>query len=522
MSKIEVERKKRFSKSKLWDLQRGYFEEQGIYAWVNQVPYFVTSNCYVAEGYANIAINFICDWVQKYPESKSHLFYIMELGTGSGQVSFYINKKLHELKKTFRLDDIKICYVMTDFTSHNIQYWESHKAFKPYLERGELDFATYNMENEKTNIHLIHANKKLTSDLVKNPLIVFANYIFDTVSHDAFRIVDNQLQELRISLHTEASNMKNGRPVDGKKVDIEYHNCQIPGKFYDDEDFEAVLREYPKHLKNTYLLIPIGALKAVRALNKLSNSKMLMISTDKGYTRLQDLDNLGKPHIAFHGSFSMMVNFHAIKSYVERLGGEVFNQSPRRGIKTIVCEFGFSLDDLSHLKYALEQHVERFAAADYFSLHQHIVGKGSVALDLGVIAAHLKLSGYDPYVFHKLAKRINDGAAKVEYATQLALKNIMPKIAENYYCMPKLHDTYFDIGLFFHLLKDYETALKYYKQSEECFGESYNICYNYGLCYYYTGDPVTALKYFKRASMINPNSKEAQEWMVYIGEQEKN
>ena len=521
MSKVEVERKKRFSKSMLWDLQRGYFEEQGIFAWVNQVPYFVTSNSYVGETYANMVISFIRDWISNHPESKSHPFYIMELGTGSGQLSFYINKKLHELRKAFNLEEIKFCYVMTDFTSHNIQYWETHKAFKSFLEKGELDFAVYNMEEEKANIHLMHANKTLKTEDFKNPLIVFANYIFDTVSHDAFRIVDDQLQELRISLQTDPSNMKNGRPIAGDKVEIEYHSCQIPGAFYEDKEFEAILRDYPHHLKNTYLLMPIGALKTIRALHKLSGGKMLMISTDKGYSRLQDLNNLGKPHIAFHGSFSMMVNFHAIKTYVERLGGAVFDQSPRHGIKTIVCELGFSIKDLPHFKYAVEQYVDRFAAADYFSLHQHMTSVNPTALALDVIAAHLKLSSYDPYVLHKLVKRINENIAKADYVTQLAFKEIMPKIVENYYHMPKSHDTCFDVGLFFHTLKDYQTALKYYQQSEEYFGESYNICYNYGLCHYYAGDPVTAFKYFKRAAAIKPDSKEAQEWMVYIGEQEK-
>lgn len=75
--KIVIEQHKRFSECALWRMQREYFDQEGINAWVNQVPFYITSNPFIANCYAQIVVSFIRDWTQKYPESKQHPFYFM-------------------------------------------------------------------------------------------------------------------------------------------------------------------------------------------------------------------------------------------------------------------------------------------------------------------------------------------------------------------------------------------------------------------------------------------------------------
>ena len=76
---------------------------------------------------------------------------------------------------------------------------------------------------------------------------------------------------------------------------------------------------------------------------------MLLLSTDKGYTHLEEIDHLDHPHLAFHGSFSMMVNFHAIAKYFEQCGGKALFQSVRTGIKTAAFISGIDLNGLSRI-----------------------------------------------------------------------------------------------------------------------------------------------------------------------------
>jgi trehalose-6-phosphatase len=60
------------------------------------------------------------------------------------------------------------------------------------------------------------------------------------------------------------------------------------------------------------LLVPIGALRALNRLTALSKGRVLVVSGDKGNNNPEFFRGLIDPHIAVHGSFSVMVNYHAI------------------------------------------------------------------------------------------------------------------------------------------------------------------------------------------------------------------
>src|SRR5258708_7472547 len=122
-------------------MQRDYFDQEGINASVNQVPFYITSNPFIANCYARVATAFIRDVVEKNPNAKKPSFYILELGTGSGRFSYYSVKSILNLLKALDMQDIQICYVMSDFTKNNIKYYETHPALKPYIEKGQIDFA---------------------------------------------------------------------------------------------------------------------------------------------------------------------------------------------------------------------------------------------------------------------------------------------------------------------------------------------------------------------------------------------
>jgi len=515
MEKITLEAQKPFSKSLIWKLQRDYFDKQGINAWVSQVPYFVTSNCYIAKSYAYLTLAFIKDWILEYPESKKDPFYIIELGTGSGCLSFYIIKKLQTLKQILGLQDIQIRYVMTDFTSNNIKYWQNHSKFQPYLEANQLDFAVYNLEDEKQSLHLIRANKDLTSKTLKNPPVIFANYIFDTISHDAFHIKDNELSAVEISLQTDQKGIKNGQRFEKEHLEIQFHNKKLSGPFYKDQTFEIILQEHAKQLNNGSFLIPIGALKTIKKLYALTEGKFFMLSTDKAHAHLDEMENRETPHIAFHASFSLMVNYHAIKRYIELLSGSAYVQLPHVGIQTIAGGCGFSLNEFKKTKNAISKHVEHLSPANYFILYGNLTRTDS-NMSFEAIVSCLKFSEYDPAVFNKLFSRISNGIKTASAINQKSFLNILPNIADNFYEMPKSVDTYFNIALCYHWLELYELALKYYQLSEKHQGENYNIIYNYGLCHYYLDKKEKALHYFEQALKLNPSSKNAKDWFEYV------
>lgn len=520
MGRKTIEQQQRFSQSLLWQMQREYFDREGVNAWVKQVPFYVTSNPFIANAYANIAIAFIRDWLVKHPESIDHPFYLLELGTGCGMFSFYMNKRLNELKAQYQMHSVKTVYVMSDFTASNLDFWREHPALKPAVQQGQVDFALYNLE-EDVEITLVNSGAKLDQAHLKNPLVVCGNYIFDTISHDAFTMQAGKLHESLISIHTDADNIENQRPIDWAKADIEHHARPIDSHdYYDDPEFNAVLNSYIGRLFDTHFLLPLAGLRTIRHLRRLTNDRMLLISSDKSYNHIDELEGLNHPSLAFHGSFSMMVNYDAFAEYFKRMGGDAYLQSIRKGLKSNVFVAGAKFSELSETQAAIARHFEGVSPADYFVYHRHISDHfNELAAD--ILASHLNFSQWDPYMFHRVSPRILEVLAEAQMSTRQYLADGMKKIEANYYFMPSQHDTMFDIAILFHTLKKYDEALRYYEKSEALFGEQFNIIFNKALCYYYLGETQKSLHLFRQAHAQDKTSEQVQEWIHFLesGEQ---
>jgi tetratricopeptide (TPR) repeat protein len=511
---VVIERGKRFSESCLWRMQREYFEQEGINAWVNQVPFYITSNPYIAQCYAQLVMRFIRDWTTKHPEAKKHPFYILELGTGSGRFSYYVLKTLHELRKSLLMEDISICYIMSDFTKNNIQYYETHPALMPYIEQGLVDFAIYDMEVERP-ITLLKKNIRLSPETLVNPLTVFANYIFDTVSHDSFTVHEGKLYELLLNVSTTENNMRDNRPVEMDKLAIDYAVHEVKNNYYGDPHLDSILEEYRKSFTDTSFLFPIGSIHAIKLLRKLANDKLFIISSDKGYSTIASLDHLGHPSLSFHGSFSMMVNFHAMANYFKNSGGDYFLQTPRKGIKTSVFCSGLNFRDMPETSLAIQQYIEGVSPADYFTLHRR-VSDHFQDYNLETIAAHMSFTGWDPHIYAKLASRVVSLVEAGDSDTVNFLASNMHKIAANFYYMPKSDCILFEIAVFFHALKRFSEALPYYQQAQKYVGEQFGLYYNMALCQHHSDLQPEALATFKHALELDPESKETQEWIAYI------
>ena len=514
-----IEQNKCLSKSILWQLQRDYFDREGVNAWSGYVPYFVTSNTYIANCYANIVVNFFRDCLDKDPDTAKHPFYILELGTGSGQLSFYVLKRIKEICAQLQLNHVKFTYVMTDFTESNLQFWQSQPALKKFVDEGVLDFAIYNMEEDQ-EINLITKGITLSNETVMNPVVVFANYIFDTIAHDCFSIKNNKLHEVTLKITTDKDNIADKKVVDMERLHIDFEEHEIKDRYYEEDAFNDILQGYKDTLVDAKILLPVSSLRSIVKLRDISNDKLLIISSDKGYNSLSQLTNLNYPHFSFHGSFSLMVNFHAIGQYFTRTGGDCFIQTPRDGIKTCVFSSGLRFSELPSTKYAIDQYVEEFSPADYFIIHRYVSDTYKDA-KLDTLASYLVLTGYDPYMYNRLHERIHSQLEDADTAVLAHLLNSLPKIADNFYYTPSAHDLMFDIAYVYQTVKRYSEACEYYQKSIDIFGRKFGSLYNLAISQYHLGKTQESLEYFKAAEAMNPDEKYAQfvkEWMELLSQ----
>jgi tetratricopeptide (TPR) repeat protein len=511
---VILDKDKKFSASAIWDYQRDYFDKEGVDAWVKAVPHYVTSNPFLANCYAHVTVRLALDWVRKHPEAKNDPFYVMELGTGCGQLSFYILKKIKQLRQQFDMEDIKICYLMTDFTESNVKFWDKHPALQEFLEDGSLEFAIFNMESD-TSLTLKKSGITLSANSIKNPLVLYANYIFDSISNDTFTIKDGNLYASLVSVSTPNENLRNGKPAVLEEISLSYKTADMPENYYEDADFNTVLSEYKQLLKDSNFLFPIAGLRAIKNIKKLCNGKFFMLSTDKGYSYANELEGLDHPYIDFHGSFSLMVNFHAIARYVEQTGGKAIIQSPRAGIKTNIFYNGFELEGFPELSYAVKEHITRLSPGDYFVLHRNIRENFRHCV-IDTLGAHMTFTGWDPHIYEKITKQVCEQIVNADRDTIDYFVEHMPDLAGNFYYMPRQYDVLFDIGVLLHTLRKYGDAIGYYKKSQHYFGEKFDSVYNLAICEYNVGQVKEALVNFKHSLTFNPNSDEAKRFIEFI------
>lgn len=511
MSQIEVDQRVRFSKSVLWQAQRRYFEDLGVHAWNGAVPFYITSNPMIAQNYAKIIANYVLDLKHRGELDLTQPVYALELGTGSGQFSYLCLIHLLEMKMKLGIEDVKICYVMTDFTESNLRFWEDHELFKPYVQSGDLDFAVYDLEQTE-QIELLHGKQVLQAGSVSNPLVVVANYIFDTVVHDIFNVNNGVLSESLLTLKAAQDNVQDGMPVTLENLDTEFTHQPISDHYYDNPLIDKVLNSFKSDLTSATFLFPIGTFVALDALNKISQNRTLVIATDKGYCDLAEIEGRGDPMIAFHGSVSMSVNFNAISKYFNELGGDSVFQAPREGIKSCVFVLGHKMNDLPLTQQAVDLHITGFGPSDFFAFHRHF--RETSEFKINTILSHMHFSRWDPYIFSVFADKIIREVPNASLNIQRGFVAGVDRLIANTYPMPGAEDHYLNIGVLLHNLHQYEKALRLYELSLQHYGEKFPNVFNLGLCHYMIGEFKQALPYFELAKEMDAGdeSARAEDW----------
>src|SRR5262245_30012517 len=178
---IALEAPRRLSESVIWTLQREFYAAEGPEAWTRrEIPTWITSNAFFARAFAAIVHGFLRDLAAEGEAPAGAPLNIVELAAGSGQFAFLVLRRLAELRQALpALRPLRLRYVLTDFTDSNLRAWQAHERFRPFLEDGSLDFATFDLERD-TRLALLRSGETLSAEGGAGPLVVLANYAFDS------------------------------------------------------------------------------------------------------------------------------------------------------------------------------------------------------------------------------------------------------------------------------------------------------------------------------------------------------
>lgn len=506
-----IDRKKALSQSYFWHLQRSFFKQQGVRAWnTGKVPHYATNNPYVAKAYGKVVFSFLRDWVSQknLPLDLIQPVYIIELGTGSGRFAYHFLKQFFEFYANSALSHIPVKYVMTDLARQNLDFWRSHPKLQPYLKQGLLDFALFDVESDRT-LNLIHSNQTLKSTV--NPLVVVGNYFFDSIPQDLFCLEKGQVYETLVSVSSSEDNPNFNDANLLENLEITYNNSAITvSNYYQNPTWNQILKDYQSSIDSSYLLFPCRALECIDTLRQLSGDRLLLLAGDKGYTRLEDLQNRSRPNLAFHkGCFSLMVNFQAIAEYTKHQQGQALvpNYLPR---SLNICGFLFGDNDYIETRQAYKLLIQQQSPDDFFTFKKAIEPHYDT-LDLQQILAYLRFSGWD---YRYLLGFFDNLMGRIETASDAWCQEIyraLHNVWETYYFIGEEQDLPFHLAMLFYKLGYYQDAIAFLDYSLQFYGEDPGMYYNQAMCYVRLESRELALQSLDRALTIQPQFTAAAE-----------
>jgi hypothetical protein len=431
----------------VWNLQRAFYEERASEAFA-EIPHQAVDNPWVAAAYARVIVGFLRDSTL----DPSQPLYVVELGAGAGRFAHGLARELGERTQQ------DFVYVMTDFAESQLEDWEKNAA----LEDERFDFARFDLTQDAPPVL---RRRGTTLEHLANPLVVIANYVFDSVPADAFAVHDGALEECLVDVLDDLTLM--------------YARRSVEPDHYGDPDLDALLEHYRTALDDTVFTLPGTALKTLRSLKALSNDRLLLLAADKALSTEEALGYREEPQPAKHGgAFSLMVNFHALGHYARSHGGELFHGGDRHASIDVGA---FVFGPHAETRAAYNDAIDRFGPGDLAILAE-AVENAADQLSVEAIVALLRLSGWDASTLHNVLAPLLEQAASADPATQEDLRFALFETYDRHFNVPGDPDLPFAIGLLLYELQDYEDAIEFFEASLEQHGHDPATEKNIELC----------------------------------------
>ncbi|HYA98185.1 MAG TPA: SAM-dependent methyltransferase [Methylomirabilota bacterium] len=493
------------SRSLLWRRQREYYERRGMRAWSeDDVPSYITSNPFFAEAYARMVLAYLRDCLSARPGGQPAVsdkapLCILELGAGSGKFAYLFLRRLGEMLREGGLAPAMVRYCMTDRSEKLIGEWRENSRLRELAERGMLEFAAFSAGDEE-NVRV----------RVRGPLVVIANYVFDSLPQDVFVTRNGQLFEALVTT-TETGGSAGGA---GSQPRVAFQNVATPRERYEDPRWNAILEAYRTRLPDATVLFPTGALQTLEALGKSAEGRMLALVADKGVAHEDELRHCqGPATFEWHAAsqcFSLGVNFDALAKHFAASGGQALLPEKRStNLKTCAFLLGYEGEGHPATVAAYREVQSGFGADDLFALFAWLNAHMEEMAAPQVLAA-LRLSCWDPMVllrlFPVLARQLRGATRErqdLREAIQRTWENHYPIQAEEKALAFKCGVVLLELGFF-------AEAQRMFKRSQQELGPSASTSYNLALCAQGLGRASEALAHAAEACRLEPGSEAAQ------------
>jgi tetratricopeptide (TPR) repeat protein len=526
-----LERDVPISQSLVWKRQREFYLQRGLKAWTeDQVPSYITNNPSIAEIYARIVCAYVRDCIElsrqeSRPVSSTNPIRILELGAGSGKFSYLFLRELTRVLRSQGIDAVLVRYCMTDAADGVLDEWRRNDHLAEFVANSMLEFELFRA-GEGIQSPFLTGKNTGAQEPVRGPLVVIANYVFDSLPQDAFRIEQGQISEFLLTtsgsnLQSEASSSGDGNALEAmSRLKFSFRNALVPRERYPNPTWNIILDGYraglsPEPPANAAtVLFPCAALAALEEIARCTDGRMLVLAADKGFAH-EDLLALSQapPAFEFHADncFSQMVNLDAIGKYFEAGGGRALR--PDKHTATFnICAFlaNQAGERFPAIESAYREIQQGFGPDDLFTvlawLNAHME-----EMTVPQILAVLRLTRWDTTTLMRLFPVLTRQLRTVVVERYDLREAVMRTWANHYPVSHGDNVVAFQCGVILLELKFFEEAAGMFRASQKLLGPSAPTSYNLGLCAAGLGSREEALAAMKEACELDCQFQPAQD-----------
>lgn len=509
-----VERDCRLSESLIWAVQRRYFQSLGVSAWSEgHVPFYVTSNPFFADAYARAAAGFYRDACPE-PDALATAggrLRVIEFGAGHGRFSYLFLTRLLELLAGSPLRGLPLRYQMTDFSPATLAAWTQHPALRRLVAEGVLEFARFDAEDPDWPRPLVpEPAGGPAAEPPAGPLVLIANYFFDSVPADCFTVSGGRLAEKLITIQAPPS-LDLTRSDSFGRLELSFRSRPVEAGGYGEPDLDRLLVDYTTELGEGDFLLPVAALRCLRFFAERAGGPVLVLAADKGHPHTRDLGRATEPGFVQHGGcFSLMVNFDALARFTEARGGRSFRLArAAHHLQFAGYLLGPGEGRWEVTEQALLAGFEEFGPDDFYSLKAVLDAQAGV-VSVPQALAYLRLSHWDPDCFLSCYPRLLELAGEVSDRERAELASMIDRVWSRYYPAGEATDLPYCLGFLAARLGLFGAAIGLLEASIAHFGVHPATCLQLGTCHNGLHRPGEALIWVERALDLDPSSEQAR------------
>lgn len=484
------------SRSIIWERQAHYFDAEGAGAFrPGAVPSYVTNHPQWARTAADLAVAFLCDAIAANAVDVTAPFYMIDAGAGSGRFAYGFVGHLAEALARKGLSHLQVVTVLADRSPQTRVFWREHPRFAADFAAGRLDIAAFDAARP-TPLHLELSGVELTPGSVRNPIVVVANYLFDSLPHDVFGVSGGLVHE---HLATTIG------PLDDHAVAgcvTTFRAAPVALPYYGEPGLDLIVEAYRTTLEGSAFNLPIAGLRLVDELARLSRGRLCLIAADKGHRDVHELIGGSAHDLARHGSVSMMVNFDALRRWIEAQGGSAhIPRHAQPGIAYTAFSLGLATPELAH---TFELEVERFGPTEYLALRQ-VMKRGVAGWSADELLAFWRLAAWDPSFVLFASDALLDVISSADIATRVELKQAALAAWRAYFHLHASEDPSFQLGLILAELGAFAEAIALFEHAAAVFGGTAPTFYNLAWCLVRLGQHAAAASLLDAALRLDPS-----------------